>query len=291
MRARQWLKNIFIFAPLAFAGGLNESRAVQLAIGAFLSFSLVASAVYVLNDWFDREEDRLHPEKCGRPIASGAVPGSAAAIMAPGLIVAGGVLAWLTTNLDVLALEAIYLVLNICYSRSLKHIVILDVFVPATGFVIRVLVGAVGVGVPASHWLLLCTLLLTLFLGFSKRRGEIELLKENSVCHRRVLASYSPALINQLNVILCSSTVVCYALYTVAPETVAKYGADHLIYTIPFVLYAIFRYLFLVEIKHDGGDPFSLILRDRPFALCILLWLLACGYVIYFPTLNGVKRL
>ena len=291
LRTRQWLKNSFIFAPLIFAGGLNDSMGIQHAIGGFLSFSLVASAVYVLNDWFDREEDRLHPEKCGRPIASGAVPIRAAAIMAAGLIVAGGVLAWLTTNPNVVVLEGVYLALNIYYSHSLKHIVILDVFVPAAGFVIRVLVGAVAVGVPASHWLLVCTLLLALFLGFSKRRSEIELLKEHSVSHRSVLAYYSPALINQLNAVLCSSTVVCYALYTVAPETVAKYGSDHLIYTIPFVLYAIFRYLFLVEIKHDGGDPSSLILRDRPFALCILLWLLACGFVIYFPILNGAKRL
>jgi 4-hydroxybenzoate polyprenyltransferase len=205
------------------------------------------------------------------------------------LVVAGGGLAWLTANLAVVVLEATYLAINVSYSLSLKHAVILDVFAVASGFVIRVLVGAAAVGVPASHWLLLCTLLLALFLGFSKRRSELDLLKQDSVRHRRALASYSPAPITQLSVVLCSATVVCYVLYTVAPETVAKFGTDHLLYTVPFVLYGLFRYLFLIEIRHDGGNPSSLVLRDGPFALCILLWILACGFVIYSPILLGGK--
>ncbi|MDD5544608.1 MAG: decaprenyl-phosphate phosphoribosyltransferase [Acidobacteriia bacterium] len=289
LRVRQWLKNGFIFAPLIFAGGLTNRISISHAIWAFLSFSLVASAVYVLNDWFDQKEDRQHPEKCGRPIASGDVPGRAAAILVVCLIVVGGGLAWLTTNIAVAGLEAIYLAINVYYSLSLKHVVILDVFAIATGFVIRVLVGAVAVGVPASHWLLLCTLLLALFLGFAKRRSELEWLENEGVSHRNVLAFYSPALITQLNLVLCSATVVCYALYTVAPETVAKFGSDNLIYTVPFVLYGLFRYLFLVEIRHYGENPSSLVLRDRPFALCVLLWLLACTLVIYSPIIKGGK--
>jgi 4-hydroxybenzoate polyprenyltransferase len=289
LRVRQWLKNGFVFGPLVFAGELTDSTSIQHAIWAFLSFSLVTSAVYALNDWFDRKEDRQHPEKCGRPIASGAVSGKVAAILVVCLIVVGGGLACLTTNLTVAALEAIYLAINVYYSLSLKHVVILDVFAVASGFVIRVLVGAVAVGVPASHWLLLCTLLLALFLGFAKRRSELELLKQNSVGHRSVLALYSPALITQLNVILCSATVVCYALYTVAPETVARFGTDHLIYTVPFVLYGLFRYLFLVEIRHDGGNPSSLVFRDRSFAVCILLWILACVLVIYSRIIRGAN--
>jgi 4-hydroxybenzoate polyprenyltransferase len=289
MRVPQWLKNGFIFAPLLFAGQLTDPANIRLAVWAFFAFSLVASAVYVLNDWLDRKRDRQHPEKCQRPIASGAVPGWAAAILAAGLLAAGGSLAWFTTNSTVVAFQAFYLAINVYYSLYLKHVVILDVFAIAIGFVVRVLLGAAAVGVPASHWLLLSTLLLALFLGFAKRRGELELLKDDCCFHRSVLAYYSPALITQLNVILCSATVVCYALYTVAPETVAKFGTDHLIYTVPFVLYGLFRYLFLVEIRHDGGNPSSLVLRDRPFAACILLWLLACVIVIYYPIVKAAN--
>jgi 4-hydroxybenzoate polyprenyltransferase len=289
LRIPQWLKNGFIFAPLVFAGELRNPGGAVVALSAFVSFSLVASAVYILNDCLDREDDRHHPEKRSRPIASGLVSPVAALLLAGSLLVLGLGSAVVMTNAAVVGLESLYLLINAAYSLGLKRVVILDVFAVASGFVIRVLVGAVAVGVAASHWLLLCTLLLALFLGFSKRHGELTLLQQEGMNHRRVLDSYSPALIAQLNMVLCSATVVSYALYTVSPETIAKFGTDRLIYTVPFVLYGLFRYLFLVEIKGDGGNPSSLVLRDKSLAVCIALWLGACVAVIYLPAGGGLK--
>ena len=286
LRPRQWIKNGFIFAPMLFARELTRPASVRAGTLAFLSFSLVASSVYVLNDWFDRHEDRRHPEKRLRPIASGELPGGAAIVLAVWLLLAGTALAWFSLSPVVVGLEAVYLAINALYSAGLKRLVLLDVFAIAIGFVLRVLVGAAAVNVPASHWLLLCTLLLALFLGFSKRRSELELLKEQSVQHRSVLESYTPALITQFNVILCAATVVCYTLYTVAPETVAKFGTDKLICTVPIVLYGLFRYLYLVEIAHEGGNPSALITRDRPFGICIALWLVVSALVVYWPILS-----
>jgi 4-hydroxybenzoate polyprenyltransferase len=281
LRVRQWLKNGFVFAPLVFAGKLMNGTSAEHAVGSFLSFSLVASAVYVLNDWSDRNNDRQHPDKCNRPIADGTVSGTIAAVMGLCLIVAGVAVAWFTTNASVAALEVIYLAINAYYSFSLKHVVILDVFAIAIGFVIRILVGAAAVGVSASHWLLLCTLLLTLFLGFSKRKSELKALGHSSNLYRTVLTSYSPTLITQLNVILCAATLVCYALYTVAPETVKNFGTDRLIYTVPFVIYGLFRYLFLMETTSEGANPSSLVLRDRSLGISVALWLSACLFIIY----------
>ncbi|MCE5307156.1 MAG: decaprenyl-phosphate phosphoribosyltransferase [Acidobacteriales bacterium] len=281
LRPHQWIKNAFVFAPLIFAGELTSSRSIVLAVWAFLSFSLVASAVYVLNDWFDQDQDRQHPVKRARPIASGLVSHLGAAIFGTALLAAGFCLALVATNTSVAGLEALYLAINLLYVWCLKNVVLLDVFAIATGFVIRILVGASAVRVGASHWVLLCTLLLALFLGFAKRRSELELLKGNSVEHREVLSSYSTALITQLNVILCAATVVCYAIYTVAPDTMAKFGTDRLIYTVPFVIYGLFRYLYLVEVRSDGGNPASLVVRDLPLTVCIALWLLVCCFVIY----------
>jgi 4-hydroxybenzoate polyprenyltransferase len=277
----QWVKNGFVLAPVIFAGELGNLRSVARAATACGSFCLVASAVYAFNDWLDRNEDRHHPQKRLRPVASGAVSPATAVVLAALLLAAGLGLGFSLLGPAVAALEAAYVLVNLAYSAGLKRVIILDVFAVASGFVIRVLVGALAVDVAASHWLMLCTLLLALFLGFSKRLGELRLLREEGVNHRVVLNSYSPALITQLNVILCSATVVCYALYTVAPETIAKFGTDRLIYTVPFVLYGLFRYLFLVEVRGEGGNPSALIVRDASLALCILGWLLACVVVIY----------
>jgi len=286
LRIRQWLKNGFVFAPLIFAGRLRDPISVATAASAFLSFSLVTSAVYVLNDWLDRDEDRLHPDKRYRPIASGLVPVPTALALAGLLLMGGLVSGWAFDNPTVVLLEGAYILINAAYSFGLKRILIADAFAVASGFVIRVLVGAAAVQVEASHWLLLCTLFLALFLSFAKRHSELRLLGQDSVNHRLVLASYSPALIGQLNVILCAVTVVSYALYTVAPETITKFGTDRLVYTVPFVLYGLFRYLYLVEIKGDGGNPSTLALRDRGLVICIVLWLLACLVIIYSSALG-----
>ena len=280
LRIRQWLKNTFVLAPLVFAGDLGRTESVINALAAFGSFCLMSSAVYVMNDLLDRDSDRHHPEKRDRPIAAGLV--SVPAAVAAGLALAGASLGLAATvGPVVIALLSGYFLLNLAYSVYLKRLVILDVFSIAAGFVIRVLVGAYAIPVTASHWLLLCTFLLALFLGFSKRRTELVLLQSGSESHRPVLAWYSAELITYMNLIVCAATIVCYALYTVAPETIEKFHTDALVYSVPFVVYGVFRYLFLVYALGEGGSPADMVLRDRPLLACVTLWAAYCSFVIY----------
>ena len=281
LRIPHWIKNGFILAPLVFSGELTNWPSAKAALWACLSFGFLTSAVYVMNDWLDREEDRRHPVKQSRPIASGVVPGAVAAVLAPVLLALAAGVGYLTTNIAVVELMLAYFVLNVLYSLYLKHIVLLDVFTISAGFVIRVVVGAEAIQVMASHWLLLCTLLLALFLGFTKRRSELLCLEKDSSNHRPVLVYYTPELIKQLNLILCSATVVCYAIYTVAPETVERFGTDRLLYTAPFVLYGLFRYLFISESGGEVDNPSSLIFRDLSLGACIFAWLAACIMIVY----------
>ncbi|MEK7408493.1 MAG: decaprenyl-phosphate phosphoribosyltransferase, partial [Acidobacteriota bacterium] len=276
LRWPQWLKNGFVFAPLLFAGELRHARSVQLAWWAFVSFCMLASSVYVMNDWFDRERDRRHPHKSRRPIASGAIPAQVAWGLASALLAGALAVAATLTNAAVVALELAFAGLNLAYSLHLKKVVILDAFVVAAGFVLRVWVGAYAVGVPASHWLILCTLMLALFLALGKRHAELAALDGESANHRQVLASYSIDLITHMNLVACAATVVCYALYTVSPDTVARFRTDRLVYSVPFVIYGLFRYLYLLERKGGGGSPSRLVLLDRPLLVCIALWALYC---------------
>ena len=280
LRIRHWLKNTFVLAPLLFAGDLGQTGSVIAALVAFGSFCLMSSAVYAVNDLLDRDSDRHHPEKEERPIAAGLVPVPVA--LTAGLALAGASLCLAATMAPaVLALLSGYFLLNLAYSAYLKRLVILDVFSIAAGFVIRVLVGAYAISVAASHWLLLCTFLLALFLGFSKRRTELVLLQNGSESHRPVLAWYSAELITYMNLIVCAATIVCYALYTVAPETVQRFHTDALVYSVPFVVYGVFRYLFLVHTLGKGGNPADVVLRDRPLLACVTLWAAYCSFVIY----------
>ena len=281
MRIHQWIKNSFVFAPLLFGGKLFNPADRRLAFLAFLSFSLTASALYALNDWKDRNEDRAHPEKKTRPCAAGLVSGPQIAVIVALLSLGAASLAYWGCGPRVLALEALYALVGVLYSVVLKHIVLVDVFAIALGFVLRVLAGAAAVNVPASPWLLLCTMLLALFLGFSKRKSEIDTLERKGINHRRALGGYSAALISQLNMILCSTTVVTYSVYTASPESVARVGADYLVYTVIFVAYGLFRYLYLLEIERVGGNPTRLLLTDAPLAVCVVVWLLSCMLIVY----------
>jgi len=281
LRFQQWIKNGFVLAPVLFAGELTQVSSLLTAAAACLSFCLLSSSVYVLNDWFDRERDRQHPAKSARPIAAGVVPAWLAWLLAAALLGCALVIAGVLTTPTVIAIELGYLGLNLAYSLYLRDEVILDAFAVASGFVLRVWAGAAAISVAASHWLILCTLLLALFLSFSKRRHELVLLQSAKANHRQVLSSYSPELIRQLNLILCSATLMCYALYTVSADTVAKFGTDRLVYTVPFVIYGLFRYLYLIEVKGDGGNPSSLVLRDRPLLACTWLWAASCFAVIH----------
>lgn len=282
LRPAQWTKNLLVFAGLLFGRRLLDLRAVGDALLAFVVFCALSGVVYVMNDIVDRDSDRSHPLKARRPIASGALPAGIAAAGA-GIIGAGAfalatVLGWR------FALVAVgYVALQALYSGPLKHIVIIDVLTLAIGFVLRAVAGAVAVDVEISHWLLVCTVLLALFVALAKRRHEIVLLADDAAAHRPILGEYSPYLLDQMIAVVTASTLIAYIFYTVSPETQEKFGTPWLGLTIPFPLYGIFRYLYLVHRREGGGSPADLLLTDRPLLMCVALWALAVAAIIYRP--------
>ncbi len=280
LRPRQWSKNVFVFAPLVFARAILERGLIQSALLAFVAFSFLASGVYVLNDWFDRDKDKLHPEKRLRPIAAGLVTlPTAMALLLGAWGVAFGVGAWI--GMEFVKVELVYVVMQILYTFALKRLVILDVMVIALGFILRVYSGAVAIDVSVSNWLFLCTLLLALFLGFAKRRAELASLEGDAQAHRKNLADYSLPMIDQMMSISAASAILAYGLYTVSKETVEHVHSDNLKYTVPFVVYAIFRYLFLVHKKGMGGSPDRVLLTDRPFIINLLCVGAIAAWVLY----------
>ena len=283
LRPGQWTKNLVIFAGLLFGRRLFDSDAVLAAVAAFVVFCILSGVVYLVNDVADRETDRLHPLKAHRPIASGALPvhvalASAIALGAIALLAAYR-LGWPFT-----IVAAVYLALQIAYSGPLKHVVIIDVLTIAVGFVLRAVAGAVAVNVEISHWLLVCTILLALFIALAKRRHEIVLLAGGATGHRPILGEYSAYLLDQMIGVVTASTLIAYVFYTISPETVQKFGTQWLGLTIPFPLYGIFRYLYLVHQREGGGSPADLLLTDRPLLACVALWALAVALIIYRPT-------
>ncbi len=272
LRPHQWVKNGFVFVGLIFSRGWEQPALVVQVVLAAVAFSLAASCIYVFNDLADRERDRQHPTKRHRPIASGAVRVPQAVGLGALCLVAGLVLAS-QVSWGVFAVVAIYLLINGAYSLGLKHVAVLDVFIIAAGFMLRILAGTLGVGIAPSAWLLLCGLMLTLFLGFAKRRAELDALAGKAGSHRKVLNDYDPAMLDQFITISAGAAIVSYSLYTVAPETVALHGSRYLIYTVPFVVYGIFRYLFLLHRRGGGGDPAAELLRDKHLLVAFLGWL------------------
>jgi 4-hydroxybenzoate polyprenyltransferase len=279
LRPHQWIKNGFVFVGLLFGHAWDQPATVQMALAAFAAFCLLASGIYVFNDLIDREQDRLHPGKALRPIASGQVALPAAAALSAACIAAGlaigiawGGHAWW--------IFAGYVALNVAYSLGLKQVVILDVFLIAAGFMLRLLAGTTGIGIVPSHWLLLCGLLVTLFLGFAKRRAELGALGDDPAGHRAVLEHYSVGLLDQMITVVTAGTLVAYSLYTVAEETIRIHGTDKLIYTVPFVLYGMFRYLYLLHVRGGGGDPASEILRDAHLLVAMGGWLVVVVWLL-----------
>jgi 4-hydroxybenzoate polyprenyltransferase len=282
LRPEQWTKNLLVFAGIMFGGRLLDVTAIWSAVAAFAVFCALSSAVYIFNDLADREADRQHPLKSMRPIAAGDLSATTAAFA--GVALAGAALAAATIMNPQLGLAAAaYLVLLLLYSAALKHFVIVDVLVISGGFVLRAAAGAVAVNVPISHWLLVCTTLLALFLALSKRRHELTLLGDGAVGHRRILEEYSPYLLDQMIAVVTASTLVAYTLYTTDAETAARLGTTRLGLTIPFVLYGIFRYLYLVHQKRGGGSPSTLLVTDRPLLACVALWAVSVAVILYFP--------
>jgi len=267
LRPQQWTKNLIIFGGLLFGQRLFDLRSVAYAAAAFVVFCALSGVVYLLNDVADRDADRRHPLKRHRPIASGALSTSAAFAL----------------RVEFGFFATAYVALLAFYSGPLKHVVIIDVLTIAIGFVLRAAAGAVVIDVPISNWLLVITILGALFLALSKRRHELVLLANEATSHRATLQEYSPYLLDQMISVVTASTLVAYAFYTINPETVEKFHTTHLGLTLPFLLYGIFRYLYLVHQKEGGGSPAEMLLNDRPLLLCVALWALAVALIIYGP--------
>ncbi len=279
LRPRQWVKNLFVFAALIFAQKLFTPL-VWPALAAFALFCALSSAVYLFNDVADREKDRLHPTKRLRPVAAGVLaPGPALAVAA--VLLAGSLALGFALSRGFGLAALAYAALLVAYSVWLKHVVIVDVLVMSFGFVLRAVAGALAIDVDISGWLLICTILLALFLALGKRRHEYIALGADAARHRPILAEYSTGLLDQMIAVVTASTVTAYALYTMSPETVAKFRTQLLPATLPFVLYGIFRYLYLLYRQQLGGSPSELFLNDRALLLNMLLWMLAVLLIVY----------
>lgn len=281
MRPTQWIKNFFIFTALLFAQKFFDTASLLKTSAAFIVFCIVSGSIYILNDLLDKEEDKLHPKKSKRPIASDEISKNLAFLLFVVFCLASLFLAFhLHKNFFLITL--FYFALQLGYSLKLKHVVILDVFIVAAGFVIRVVAGGLVIDVPISSWLLICTMLLSLFLAMSKRRHEIILLDDMASNHRPILKKYTPYLLDQMIAVVTASTLIAYCLYTISSETVEKFGTTNLVFTAPFVLYGIFRYLYLIHQKNKGGSPESLVLKDIPLLIDILLWGGTVAFILYF---------
>ena len=285
LRPDQWHKNLIVFAALIFAVKLLDPAALARATAAFLIFCAVSSVVYLINDVADREQDRLHPVKRLRPIASGELsPGTALTLAAVLGAAALAAAFWLRPAFGLAA--AAYLALFVVYTSSLKHIVVLDVMAIAIGFVLRAVAGGLVIDVHISNWLLICTMLGALFLGLAKRRHEMTLLTDGAKGHRKILEEYDTYLLDQMIGVVAAATMVAYIIYCASPETHAYFGTEWLVLTTPFPIYGLFRYLYLVHRKAGGGNPSDLLLSDRPLLACVLLWGLTSVIIIYRGALS-----
>jgi len=281
MRPHQYLKNGFVLLGVVFSHQWSAANLLD-ALLAFLAFCSIASTVYIMNDLMDVEADRQHPIKCKRPLPSGTISASLAILLAAGLLLLSTLLSLLVSKTVLLCVTA-YFILNLFYSLWLKHVVILDVFIISSGFMLRILAGTLGLDIAPSDWLLLCGLMVTLFLGFSKRRAELLMLEASTdpqTRTRKVLDDYSPALLEQLTSVTAACTLISYGLYTVSPQTVSLHGSQDLIYTLPFVTYGIFRYIFLLHHKARGNDTARDLMTDTHLLITITGWGLTTLWIL-----------
>ena len=290
MRPKQWTKNVLLFAGLLFALQFTHLDAILRAFAGFALFCLLSSCVYIMNDLVDREKDRLNKRTASRPIASGALkPQVAITFVAILLPVTLALSYWLSPWFAFIG--AVYMAKDFAYSFGLKHVVIMDVFLIAAGFTIRAAAGAIAIGAPISSWLYMVTTLGALFLALNKRKHELILLGEGAGSHRRVLSDYSTALVDEMLAVITASTLMAYSLYTFTAENLPRQLRDNhlMMLTIPFVLYGIFRYLYLVFQKDVGSSPEEVLLKDRPLLVCVLLWGATAAVLLYiFSPLSGL---
>jgi len=280
LRPKQWIKNLFIFAALFFSRKAFLFDLTLKYVFCFGLFCMLTSAVYIINDIVDKEKDQLHPQKKDRPIASGKIPVKNGFILSLLLEFTALFFSYFI-NYKFFLICLIYFILNILYSLKLKKIVIVDIFCIAVGFVLRVIAGSVIGGIFISNWIIICTLMLSLFLGFTKRRHELMFLDDKANFHRPILIEYSTLFLDQMVSVVTASTVVFYILYTLSHDTIEKFHTDKLMYTVIFVIYGIFRYLYLVYKKELGGSPTIALLTDVPLLINVLLWVLTVGILIY----------
>lgn len=281
LRPEQWSKNLVVFAGLIFAREFTNTVLISKATLAFVLFCLASSSMYLINDLIDYQKDKLHPRKSLRPIASGKIAKSGALILAVILIITSLTGAFHFLNKYFFAAICSYVILSMLYSFFLKKVVIIDVMSIAAGFVLRAVGGAAAINVEISAWLVVCTTLLALFLSFGKRRHELVLLEANAANHRGILAKYSVSLLDQLISIVTAATIISYAFYTLSGEVSQKLGVEHLELTIPFVIYGIFRYLFLIHKMDAGGSPARILYSDLPILICVLLWITSVLILMY----------
>ncbi|HAA75285.1 TPA: decaprenyl-phosphate phosphoribosyltransferase [Candidatus Latescibacteria bacterium] len=287
LRPKQWIKNGFVLAALVFSRHLFDLDYVLTAVTAAIVFVALSGAVYLINDIFDRENDLKHPEKRLRAIASGRLPVSVA-IAAAVVLVASALYTAFSIDTRFGVVSAVYWVLHLAYSSVLKHVVILDVMIIASGFLLRAAGGAYAIDVSISSWFILCTMLLALFLGFVKRRQEIALLEDGAGEHRKILDDYDLRFLDQAISIVTAGSILAYALYTMSPEVAEKLGTEHLNLTVPFVVYGMLRYLYVVYKKGEGGDTASTLMSDIPLIVNGVLWLATLVAILYFGTSEGV---
>lgn len=282
MRPTQWIKNGFVFTPIIFSARLTNMEDLLAVAAMFVSFCLASSATYILNDYMDLEQDKHHPQKQNRPLASGAVSPRAALTTMALLVCAVFLVAILAGASKVCHVFLLsYLILQVLYCVRLKDVVILDVLALSTGFLLRVLGGAAAINVSVSSWIILCTFALAILLALGKRRHEVVILGPQAALHRPVLANYNVSLLDQLLQVVTTSTFIFYCLYSVRGNPTVGIESEKMMFTIPLVTYGIFRYLYLIYHKEDGGSPTALLLTDPPLLACGILWLAACVAIIY----------
>jgi 4-hydroxybenzoate polyprenyltransferase len=285
LRPMQWTKNLVLVAALIFSRNMFRLTLTLRSIEALAIFCLLSGSIYIFNDLVDFEQDRAHPVKRKRPIASGRVSRREAFLLGLVIAIVGLVLAGLL-NRGFFVVGLVYVGISIFYSLGLKHVVVLDVLIISVGFVLRAMAGVEALkdldpGVIMSPWLLVCTLFLALFLGFNKRRHEIDLLAEDAGRHRKSLDEYSKEFLDAMIAVVTAATVIAYAIYTIWPATVDKFRTGHLIYTVPFVVFGLFRYMYLVLMKNRGGSPSEVLVSDSPLVIDIILWVIAAGLILY----------
>lgn len=281
MRPQQWIKNAFVWAPLLFSRQFMHGEMVLKTMWAFISFCVVSSAIYAINDWCDRKEDQQHPAKRFRPFAAGLISLQEVITLVMILLAGGLALGWAINRLTFIMVFC-YVVLNIAYSLRIKHLAILDVMTIAGGFVLRILGGAAAIGVAPSHWLVLCTIMISLFLGFTKRRAELVAFNSEPNSARLVLKDYSIAFLDQVIAMVTGATIVCYALYTVDARTIEVFGTSAMLLTVPSVIYGLLRYIYIIYHHRQGQDPTATLLRDIPTLINLFIWIIIAVLVVSY---------